>query len=1095
MTKDKKKRLSIYDIFGRSSSDNTTKSKSQKSRPKSLSAIKSTPNINQKNKHNLTFTLPDESITNIESSNIPVPKPRDKRSSLLFAKSPISESSKNSSQVRISSPISPVAKNTLPMDQNQTLSTSRPLVQNSNASGTSLTSSVYPSSRNVSSSTIDFSRQTSSIYPPSTIANDNKTIVKKRMDLMAKRKPPVPLSIQTESTIEKSQEPNESTEKRVVSAADSYESSEGGFTPLQLMPILNEVLPLSSSKQLNTAKNAMFDNISGTEYEPPSFDKETSENSNAHKHSRTLSSIEEITSALEKFQIEHERSFQEFEPSRDSYLSNTTDDHHTVDMREEEDDDDNLNEKEGIYLKVEDLPHLEEGENLDNYIEKLKSSPAAHVVTETKDHDVDYTDYSSLGRPGLTNVISEVSSGSDIFYDSNSRAETPKLAEGEVFNEDVLQPGDVVQVIHMKDSVDDTLRTPTEDGFDIKQRARVETLTDNMNTEQASSINREQSSLLSKNPSVEAIEVPESLISDFNYDDLSFIDNDDEEDYSKDDDLIGPLNKSFDSFVAKVRTRDSKISDNNTNSIISGSLLEMDDGDWKRYDSATTTNFFHPPESHDLDEVSGLIMPQTDLNQYDNEVVTPTEQSQNELIANPETPRRELDLENELDDNIIEVSLPHDTDDSLNELYPRGSSSDDNDDEIDEEEIDRYGQDDLNDYNDEDDDDDNEYINGDDFFVGTPNQEEIEDREFKEVNISTPSHDECETGSHSILEFSPKSQFSFNSPEPIHTTPEIYRGSFQFPDHIQDSDITGTPTDIQHKSSHHFVIANDTDNRTQNDDDGSSFTGGNYDTIPIDNTEIGPGIDESIRQSTYDRRETPIVKPIEHSMVVAPAVPLHTSHTLRLRRPPPNFPSSGRRSRALSESTKDPELFMNGLKNQVKSSESTNKQMLESEMVDGNLEVSTGSTIPEDSDARKGEKCAYIENLRNRGKKTVFVKAPSSHILPLSIKQNGKISHKKIPSVQLLNSYKSKHIVMKPKTRMLASEIDDGELPDATLVHSAQKTKVPIHPDADVIEASEQFNRLAKRRSQDLARNTSIMSVRPHYGAGMRLFVTNPDGE
>lgn len=1105
MSKDKRKRLSIYDLFGRSSSDHSAKSKPQKSRPKSLSAIKSTPIANQKNKHHLTFTLPDESITNLETSSIPVPKPRDKRSSLLFPKnSSASQSSNNSSQIRISSPVSPVVKNSIPMDQKQKTSTSQPSIQDRTISGASLTSSVYASSRNVSSSTIDFSRQTSSIYPPSTFAKDTKStpVAKKRTDLMAKRKPPVSLSIQTESTKANTSaavNQPESSPKMRPSAADSYESSEGEFTPLNLMPTLND-MPLSSSKQLNTTQNGIFENISGAEYEPPSFEETDKEKDNAHKHSRTLSSIEEITSALEKFQMEHEQSFQEMENYRNSYASNTTDDHHTIDMKLREDVDDFI-EKEGIYLKVEDLPQLEEGEDLENYIEKLKASPAAHVVTETKGEG-DHSYYSNLGKPGLTKVLSQVSSESDVFYDSNSRAETPKLAEEEVFQEGVLQPNDTTQLFHKETSFDESLKTPTEENEpNSNYRSRVETLTDEFNNEHFSSVQEADSTSLYKNPSTEAFEVPESLISDFNYDDLSLVNNEDE--YSKEEDLIGPLNKSFDSYVAKARTRDSKISDTNSNSIVSGSLVEMDDGDWKRYDSATTTNFFHPPVSDELNNVVGLSMPQTDLNQYDNEVVTPTEQTQNELVNNQETPSRDLDLENELDDNFAGVPNLHNSDDSLNELYPHEISDDDIDEDEDEDdgkEVDSFGHNKAirhaGGYE-----EGGDYSNDDGFSIDKRNEEgEGEDDhvhnaffERYDEDISIGSNDEYGTESNGMLEFSPQTRFSADSPELMNTTPEIYKGGFV--DRMQDTHITGTPTELHDKTAHHFVIANDTDDGIERIDN-DSFWGDNDEIATNGKEEAKPEVDESMRKSTYDRRETPIVKPIEHSMVVAPAVPLHTSHTLKLRRPPPSFPSAGRRGRALSESTKDPELFMNGIKNQGKFTEGHNKQEQNASLSDNQNyadHIEAGTT--EEGVARKGEKCTYIESLRGNGRRTVISKAPSSQIMPLSIKQNGTISHKKIPSVQLLSTYKSKHIVMTPKTRMLASEIDNGELPDATLVHSAQKTKVPIHPDADVIAASEQFNKLAKKRSGDLERNTSIMSVRPHYGAGMRLFVTNPDGD
>lgn len=262
---------------------------------------------------------------------------------------------------------------------------------------------------------------------------------------------------------------------------------------------------------------------------------------------------------------------------------------------------------------------------------------------------------------------------------------------------------------------------------------------------------------------------------------------------------------------------------------------------------------------------------------------------------------------------------------------------------------------------------------------------------------------------------------------------------------------------------------------------------------------------------TYDRRETPSVRPIEHSMVVNAAAPIvgTSSYVMKSRRPPPSFPSVGRRSRGLSEATANPEMFMNGLPNKRKPSLSEGEGAVAS--TDPSHVNQTNTTGPEKigkecsptpdepEDTRKGEKCIYIENLRLKGRKAIISTKPPMQTLPIAIRQNGTITHKKIPSQQLsgIRMRNNKHVAARPKTRMLASEIDDGELPDATKLHSGKKTKVPIHPDAAVIAASEQFNRLTKERSAggDLGRFNSVMSVRPHYGDGMRLFITNPDSD
>lgn len=252
---------------------------------------------------------------------------------------------------------------------------------------------------------------------------------------------------------------------------------------------------------------------------------------------------------------------------------------------------------------------------------------------------------------------------------------------------------------------------------------------------------------------------------------------------------------------------------------------------------------------------------------------------------------------------------------------------------------------------------------------------------------------------------------------------------------------------------------------------------------------------------TYDRREDLQVAPIQHSQLTASTPPVPgATHKSKNRRPPPVYPSAGRRPRGLSESTANPELFKNGIS---KPAEFLDRDKVAVKNADFNEEKSSHDEVQSEGVIKKGEKCSYIETLRQKKGKTNIKSNPSPQILPISIKQNGTISHKKIPSQQLRMSNKGRafrhgHVTVKPRTRLLASEIDDGELPDATLFHSSQKTKVPVHPDADVIAASERFTQLAKQNSRnngDLGRINSVLSVRPHYGTGMRLFIANPDSD
>ena len=1109
-------------------------------------------------------------------------------------------------------------------------------------SNTSLSSSVYPNENKnvVESSPLDFARKSSSIYPPSTIPFDrsNRTGMStsgtiKRTDLLRKRKPPpMPLSVMTEApvpvpAVRQDHNPDQdhehehevvSPDATRVSATESFASSGTGYSPLHLLPVAENVTmtgfkspPLSSDKQLDPSKNVMFTS-SSVDYEPPSFiSKEydtdnlnTIQNSdnNIHKHAKTLSSIEEITNALDSFQLEHEQSFNAENAVHHTSFHSTTESkesavsgeatnseqkgdisgetnsvNHDISEKEERDD------QEGIFLKVKDLPKINNGESLDEYINKLKELPNVELAhTSPKKANVAAEgEHLLINTPkSLTN--SETSSTSEIFFDVRESSKDKMPLESGI------------------DDREPTLQYPTSEGADS-------VITDNIDHAVEStvndlrfathSLNREESAERFT-PTCEHDNTPKTLSSvdsghqnglkervpvDQDYSE-SFVSGDSEgraPSYGGDADevdLIGPLDHSFESFVKTIKShdrsdmyhydndidKDSEVATTSTGVSDEQDLVQMDDGGWQRYSNAT--NFFNDADMLEDGEIietnnfppeldtSNLDKP-ADVCSGDDDELTPTDDNGGAAQmheAARASSQRDFDLDDELENNITTPIEPdansgsRSSTNSLEDLYPADSDGeylDDDDNKYTEASSSEDGS--VSDassvsyvYKDEDGD-------GDGVEVGDENENENEDEEgsyavmldgthgngYAHIHDDVPpAYSETASsrgdGESSVLEFSPRSVYRKVQEDHL-KTPELNEPSpSNLSDDATDVSQTGTPTGLGIGGRGFLKVINDEDGSTEfsrvsdrEELDGvrgrfesdASIDENEYRVAPIPDLDSIVDDQEETVVPTYDRRETPFVRPIEHSMVVNAAAPIvgTSSYVMKSRRPPPSFPSVGRRSRGLSEATANPEMFMNGLPNKRKPSISEGEGAVAS--TDPSHVNQTNTTGPEKigkessptpdepEDTRKGEKCIYIENLRLKGRKAIISTKPPMQTLPIAIRQNGTITHKKIPSQQLsgIRMRNNKHVAARPKTRMLASEIDDGELPDATKLHSGKKTKVPIHPDAAVIAASEQFNRLTKERSSggDLGRFNSVMSVRPHYGDGMRLFITNPDSD
>lgn len=230
---------------------------------------------------------------------------------------------------------------------------------------------------------------------------------------------------------------------------------------------------------------------------------------------------------------------------------------------------------------------------------------------------------------------------------------------------------------------------------------------------------------------------------------------------------------------------------------------------------------------------------------------------------------------------------------------------------------------------------------------------------------------------------------------------------------------------------------------------------------------IEHAVSEKAMPETYDRREEPTFEPLSHSAVVTSAA-VGVQH-LQTRRPPQDYPATGRGRRSVSISTSNPGMF-----------DATPEKIKQ-----------TNSAV---DNTGKGQKSAYVERLRKKAGVTYTSKDPPFNVMPVAIRSKS-VKHKRTHSRQATAaSIESslKHGNLRPKTRMLASEIDDSELPDSKLSHDFAKTSLPTDPDAEIIEVTNQLKRLTAEPlllNEGLTREDSVKSVSPR----MQLFVANPD--
>ncbi len=250
---------------------------------------------------------------------------------------------------------------------------------------------------------------------------------------------------------------------------------------------------------------------------------------------------------------------------------------------------------------------------------------------------------------------------------------------------------------------------------------------------------------------------------------------------------------------------------------------------------------------------------------------------------------------------------------------------------------------------------------------------------------------------------------------------------------------------------------------------------------------------------TYDRREQPVVEPLAHSAASSSR-----------KRPPLDIPNEGRGRRSISISTANPGLFDNAhTKERIMyangSGATANTQQAAQPASQRKQQLVLGKKIESDKQPPegKGQKSLYVERLRGIGLVSYTRQQPSYKVLPVAIRPI-RSRHRRTPSHQAtIASIQSslKHGTLRPKTRMLASEIDESELPDSKLSHDLSKTKVPTDPDAEIIEVTNQLKRLTadpaqlSRRESSLDRFSSVRSARglSMNGRALKLFVANPD--
>ncbi|OUM51876.1 hypothetical protein BVG19_g1012 [[Candida] boidinii] len=357
----------------------------------------------------------------------------------------------------------------------------------------------------------------------------------------------------------------------------------------------------------------------------------------------------------------------------------------------------------------------------------------------------------------------------------------------------------------------------------------------------------------------------------------------------------------------------------------------------------------------------------------------------------------------------------------------------------------------------------------------------------------------------------------------------------------------------------------DTNNNSSRDSNERNLQAGSSDPIITNTGKINNHSNVSLEAFpqhsnapfTYDRRETPTVIPLHSEHAKA------ASHANKNRRPPPDFASTGRPARSVSTSTAQPDLFnqpgrsisggtaagagtasnaaasssgATGLAAKTLNNEEANdNQSNTATPPDTNLDGGNDNKAEEQQEVKlplgKGKVCLYVERTRKKAGTSYTEIAPK--YLPIGIRASSTKGHLKTISRQSTNLSVSmsnaaiKHNNIKP--RLLASEIDDDELPDSKLSHLSTTKTTSETRSEELLSVAEQLRRLQERDqpktseetlsklspktdsklsgtdlsftpatfgNDRLARYSSVRSargVRPGDNRNFKLFVANPD--
>lgn len=1064
----KNKRFSVHGIFSKSTKENNS--------------TRSTHDLRGHNGKRLTYVIPDDALIGTTSnfSQIqPLSKPKlnshsskENRQKSFALSEPLQTSStpepkpKPSAEMRIAgTPPSQKYKSLIP--QNNKKEEEGDKNSNDMDFSTSTTHNAIPDNlrhqASLESINSDYGVNrnhtiSSSIYAPTLVINNDflndtsRSQSVKRPELLKKRRPPPKLSdIREDNVVERINTelgnlPNPSTDKfspldtesqysdlRINSSIDNVEDNMADLATEDNAPkIVMDLGKLKKSKfNKSLISNLNSDNLDKPDYEISSgFATHSPRVDTSHQHSRTLSSIEEMHQAIDSFQLSHNQSYYD-EDHHSSFISEvetTTDTQGTKNEKlhlilEDENLDTNLSlndfemeskaspgKDDSLILKVKDLPLLEDGETIEEYVQKLEqglstsfvpSSPTEHSEFDNKKNKSPVENIYSTPRQPFegflqpsfptfnTPATSETSSTDDIFFDVGSSTPVP--------NEYIIE--------RSKTATEQKDFNEINTGDTLKELQKPRVHNDSFNE-------------------LDDYEEAPPAYADENY-------------LMLDQDEITLESNSVQSSNVNENLKDSE---------------DEDHIDWQGY-----KNISDDDANDDVGDVDDNMDHSLDI---------------------PERPesRRTLNLDNEIEnsfsvENLSELTGSRRMSDLLDEIEPVEVDS-----------VNHYGstQSFENLYPDNIDDEDE----GD-----TDNHTEI---------ISKVLFDDSnDSNSDGILEFSPKQPLSprvfetgesdpnidkYNDKFSWDTQPNLYRHNSMCSRNVLDQFDYGS--DEYNDEPSQLIVING-DNNDFNDSEPVKYENfenknlippvmnpelygelnreSSSNTIVADiNTPLEEPFESENRFEFYDRREEPSIEPIGHSNVITVAAPLLNKPLVSAKRPPPIFSASGRRSRGLSSTTTNPELFTSKTAEISKTSISA-----------------TGFT-------GKGERSQYVESLRSNS--TVISAKITSSVLPISLRSKAAHGHKKTTSQQLtFGSGTFSHLA--PKTRMLASEINDNELPDAKLFHSGNKTKTPTHPDADVIAAGENFKTLA---GKSIARVDSIRSVQPEVRK-MKLYITNPD--